>query len=419
MKVFKIFLIFLFLPLSVFSHSPNQSYIYLQIYESAVTGRFEITIKDINTALGFNINEDATLEEIRPFLPQIKKYYLERASFRSELGDHKIEFTETNFLSIKKIGKYILLEFDLENMPEVPDELTANYSVLFDKKLDHKSLLMIEYNWTAGIHNNEYRMSASFENGDTENTFSLKKSSIFNGFTTMISLGMWHIWAGLDHILFLLALILPAVLRRVREDEVVDSKNTISISTKFIKANWVPVDDFKTTLFYVLKLITFFTIAHALTLTVVAFNVLELPSNIFEAIIALSISVSAFHILKPLFKRGDWVIAFCFGIFHGFGFAEILLDIGLRGEYMALSLLGFNLGVELGHVVIIVLVLPILYVLRKRKIYSKILLYGSIFLILIGLYWFVTRLFDFSTPVDVFLDKAVRKVNIVIRNIFT
>jgi hypothetical protein len=76
------------------------------------------------------------------------------------------------------------------------------------------------------------------------------------------------------------------------------------------------------------------------------------------------------------------------------------------------------LGVELGHVVIIVLVLPILYVLRKRKIYSKILLYGSIFLILIGLYWFVTRLFDFSTPIDVFLDKAVRKVNIVVKSIF-
>jgi hypothetical protein len=170
-----------------------------------------------------------------------------------------------------------------------------------------------------------------------------------------------------------MALLLPSVVRRLTEINTDNTKKMISINKKWLQVNWEPVSDFKTTLLYVLKLITFFTIAHALTLTIVAFNVLELPSNIFEAIIALSIAVSAFHILKPLFKRGDWVIAFCFGLFHGFGFAEILLDIGLRGEYMALSLLGFNLGVELGHIVIIILVLPILYLLRNKKVYSKIL----------------------------------------------
>jgi hypothetical protein len=419
MKIFKLFLIFLFLPLSVFAHIPNQSYVYYQVYETSVSGRFEIRIADINEALNITIDNDITAEDLKSYLPLIKEYILNGVSMSSDQGDHAIKFTNTDIRILKRLGNYLLINFDLKDIRGVPDDLTLNYTLFFDEIPSHQAFPIIEYNWTSGIHNNEAMVSATLEKGDTTTTFSLKKSSLINGFLTMISLGMWHIWAGLDHILFLLALILPAVLRRVREDEVVDSKNTLSISTKFINANWVPVDDFKTTLFYVLKLITFFTIAHALTLTVVAFNVLELPSNIFEAIIALSIAVSAFHILKPLFKRGDWVIAFCFGIFHGFGFAEILLDIGLRGEYMALSLLGFNIGVELGHVVIIILVLPILYVLRKRKIYSKILLYGSIFLILIGLYWFVTRLFDFSTPVDVFLDKAVRKVNIVIRNIFT
>lgn len=418
MKVFKFFLFFLFLPLSVFSHIPNQSYVYYQVYETSVSGRFEIRIGDINEALNISIDNEVTTEGLKPYLPLIKEYILNGVSMSSDQGKHTIKFTNTDIRVLKRLGNYLLINFDLIDMKGVPDDLTLNYTLFFDEIPSHQAFPIIEYNWTSGIHNNEAMVSATLEKGDTKTTFSLKKSSVINGFLTMISLGMWHIWAGLDHILFLLALILPSVLRRLRKNEVVDSKDTLSISNKLINANWVPVDDFKTTLMYVLKLITFFTIAHALTLTIVAFNVLELPSNVFEAIIALSIAVSAFHILKPLFKRGDWVIAFCFGLFHGFGFAEILLDIGLRGEYIALSLLGFNLGVELGHIVIIILVLPILYVLRKRKIYSKILLYGSIFLIIIGLYWFVTRLFEFTTPIDDFLDKAVRKVNIEIKNIF-
>lgn len=418
MKVFKLFLIFLFLPLLAFSHIPNQSYVYYQVYENSVSGRFEIRIVDINEALNITIENDITLKDLQPYLPQIKEYILNGVSMSSVQGIHTINFTDTDIRVLKRLGNYLLINFDLIDMKGVPDDLTLDYTLFFDEIPSHQAFPIIEYNWTSGIHNNEAMISATLEKGDTKTTFSLKKSSVLNGFLAMINLGMWHIWAGLDHILFLLALILPAVLRRLKENEIADSKDTLSIGSKYINAYWVPVDNFKSTLMYVLKLITFFTIAHALTLTVVAFNVLELPSNVFEAIIALSIAVSAFHILKPLFKRGDWIIAFCFGLFHGFGFAEILLDIGLRGEYMALSLLGFNLGVELGHVVIIILVLPILYILRKRKIYSKILLYGSIFLIIIGLYWFVTRLFEFSTPIDDFIDKAVRKVNIEIKNIF-
>ena len=145
-------------------------------------------------------------------------------------------------------------------------------------------------------------------------------------------------------------------------------------------------------------------------------DIIPLPApHSFEAIIALSIAFAAYHIIKPVFKHGDWIIAFVFGLFHGFGFAEILMEIGLRGEYVALSLLGFNVGVELGHIVIIILVLPILYFLRKRKIYPKILLYASLILIVVGLYWFITRLFDFRTPIDVFFDKAIYETWAVVR----
>ena len=177
--------------------------------------------------------------------------------------------------------------------------------------------------------------------------------------------------------------------------------------SKLLKIDWIPAKNFKEVMIHVLKLITFFTIAHALSLTVVVLDILVFPSSVFEAIIALSIALSAFHILRPIFSRGEWLIAFIFGLFHGFGFAEILLDIGLRGEHIALSLIGFNLGVELGHIVIVILVLPILYVLRKKKIFPTLLVYSATILIAIGLYWFMSRILGYDTILDSLITKII------------
>jgi len=194
--------------------------------------------------------------------------------------------------------------------------------------------------------------------------------------------GIWHIWIGIDHILFLVALILPSVVRR-KED-----------ATGYSLSNWEPVLKFKPAFYYILKVITFFTIAHTITLTLASLEIVTLPSRIAESIIAFSIGLAAFHNIRPIFKGRDWVIAFVFGLFHGFGFASVLADLGLTNDFLTISLLGFNVGVELGQLVIIALIFPILYLLRKRKIYNKILVYGSVILIIVSLYWFIERVFD-------------------------
>ena len=225
-------------------------------------------------------------------------------------------------------------------------------------------------------------------------------------------MGMWHIWIGLDHILFLLALILPAVVRRIRETKPqgIGIKKGV-VFLKDIKNDWYPVDKFKSAFWYVLKVITFFTLAHAITLTLVTFELVSLSSRVFESLIALSIAFAAFNNIIPIFKKGDWLIAFIFGLFHGFGFAEILSDIGLNGEYITLSLLGFNLGVELGHIVIIIIALPILFVIRKTRIYKNLLIYGSIFLIVIALYWFATRLYGINLTFFELIEVIIKKLS--------
>lgn len=375
-----------FIPTIVEAHSPDQSYLYLRIYKEAIGGRFELTAKDMNKALGLNLPDKMTIEILEPYLPQVKAYLLSRSDFGAGNEKYQVRFTETTILNLEEMEDFARINFDLDGVTTVPEEMDIMYNVLFDQDPNHKGMLIIEYNWKAGIVDNEALFSNVYSKGDTQQSLSLKDASIWKGFVALVKLGVWHIWIGLDHILFVVALILPSVVRR-RED-------VESVVTKSNANDWIPVDDFKSAFWYIIKIITFFTIAHSITLALASLDIINLPSRIVESIIALSIALAALHNIIPIFKHKEWMIAFGFGLFHGFGFASVLGEKGLSGDYMVLSLLGFNLGVEFGQVAIICAVFPILYLIRKQKIYPFILKYGSVFLILISLHWFLERGFD-------------------------
>jgi len=149
----------------------------------------------------------------------------------------------------------------------------------------------------------------------------------------------------------------------------------------------------------VVKIITFFTIAHSLTLCLAAFQIISLPPRLIESIIAISIALAAIHNIYPQFSGKEWLIAFVFGLFHGFGFASVLAEKGLAGNYLGLSIFGFNLGVEVGQLAIILVVFPILFLLRKTVLYPKIRVFGSIILIFFSLYWFIQRFFGVNLRV--------------------
>jgi hypothetical protein len=222
---------------------------------------------------------------------------------------------------------------------------------------------------------------------------------------------MWHIWIGLDHILFLLALVLPAVVRRKKTvlSGLSNSGASSELNAKWPLQMWNPVLKFKPAFLYIVKIVTFFTIAHSLTLSLAALELVILPSRFVESVIALSIALAAYHNIRPIFGNREWIIAFGFGLFHGFGFASVLSGKGLSGEFMTLSLLGFNVGVEIGQIVIICMIFPVLFLLRKSISYPKILAYGSIILILISLFWFTERVFDINLLLDDYLMKIYRK----------
>lgn len=363
------------------AHKADESYIFLKVFTDHIEGKYQITVADLNIALGLDLKEGITEQELSPFLPTIHRYLLERAHFKSSYGDHAVKFTEVGFMTVS-YGYYINFLFQLENTDQIPDELEVRYDVIYDKKPKHRNKLVQAYNWKAGITDNEAMVSLTFSPGNGTQTLDLTDSSVWKGFVGMIKSGMYHIYIGLDHILFLIALLLPAVVQRKKD-------------ATGILAGWEPVKAFKPAFIYVLKIVTFFTIAHTITLSLAATGIVSLPSRLVESLIALSIALAAAHNIKPFRKNETMGIAFIFGLFHGFGFASVLGEVGLSGEFMTLSLFGFNIGVELAQVLIICLVFPILYFLRKTTIYKPaILIAGSVLLIIISLYWFVERAFD-------------------------
>ncbi len=155
-----------------------------------------------------------------------------------------------------------------------------------------------------------------------------------NSFLDFILLGFEHIWAGIDHLLFVAGLIFMAgTLRRV-------------VAT-----------------------VTGFTIAHSITLALAALDLVHLPTRAIEAVIALSIVFLAVELVKGPRDTLTWripiVVASAFGLLHGFGFAVVLGEIGLPSQGLVGALLGFNLGIELGQIVFAAIILLALKALRR------------------------------------------------------
>ena len=396
-KAFKVILClsFILLSMNLQAHQPDHSFIYIRVYEeTGIEGRFELNVNDLNRYLDLNLPKNPTLEEVRPYQEVIKAYILEHSSFGSVDGPYEIIFTGELSKLYVGFGTFINFHFELPNTADLPDDLQVKYAVFLDDNPNHINMLGMEYNWKAGLINNESIIALEFTAGEEIQDLDLTDTSLWKGFNMMVKQGIWHIWIGLDHILFLLALILPSVVRRKKLPE------GTPVTLKSVIFSWEPVMKFRPAFIYIIKVITFFTIAHTITLSLAALEIINLPSRLVESVIALSIGLAAFHNIIPILKGRDWIIAFGFGLFHGFGFASVLGDLGFRGEYLTLSLLGFNLGVEIGQVVIIALIFPFLYLIRKMRVYQPFIATASALLIVISLYWMIERSFDVDYPVD-------------------
>ncbi len=147
----------------------------------------------------------------------------------------------------------------------------------------------------------------------------------------------------------------------------------------------------------VVKLVTAFTIAHSITLGLAAAGVVALPARLVETAIAASLVLAALNNLWPLITRRVWLVAFGFGLIHGFGFASVLGDLGLPRHALLPALLGFNLGVEAGQLLIVLAIMPAAFWLRQSWLYERVALQlGSLAIGALASLWLIERAFGIA-----------------------
>ena len=349
------------------AHKPSDSYLSITVNEAEITGQWDIALRDLDFAIGLDAdgNGEITWGEVRAKHAEIAAYALARLALRGDSAACAIE-PGAQQINEHTDGAYTVLPLMIR-CAKAPAQLAIDYSLFADLDPQHRGLLNLQALGNA-------RTAVLGPQAPTQ-SFELKTVSRWAQFIDYAREGVWHIWIGFDHVLFLLSLLLPAVLLwRAR--------------------SWQAVETFRTAFVDVFKIVTAFTVAHSITLSLATLGAVELPSRWVESAIAASVVLAALNNVWPVFHGRRWTVAFAFGLIHGFGFATVLADLGLPREALVLALVGFNLGVEAGQLAIVAVFLPIAFALRRTAFYRRAVMVGSSLLIaaLAGV-WLVERVF--------------------------
>ncbi|GGY01240.1 HupE/UreJ family protein [Pseudoduganella dura] len=354
------------------AHKPSDSYLVLTLNGRSVEGQWDIALRDLDTAIGLDAdgNGELTWDEVRNRHQAIAAYALTRLTLASGGAICPLK-AGTQLVDHHTDGAYTVLRFRADCGRDI-DRLDVGYRLLFDIDPQHRGLLRLR------LPDGTDTATAVLSPENARQQFTLDgagKAAQFGGY---VRTGVWHIWIGFDHILFLVSLLLPAVL-------------------VYRERRWQPAPTFRVAAVDVLKIVTAFTVAHSITLTLATLQLVTLPSRWVESAIAASVVVAALNNLRPVVEGRRWIAAFVFGLIHGFGFASVLADLGLARDTLVLALVGFNVGVELGQLAIVAVFLPLAFRLRHTVFYRKaVLLAGSAIIACLATLWFVERAFDLA-----------------------
>ncbi len=361
-------LFLIMMPAAALAHQQSDTYIALRVEEHRITGSWEIAVRDIDRAVGLDTDGDGavTVKELREAQESVARYVLSRLEVK--LNGTPVKLSSKDHLIDNRLdGAHLVLRLESDPTPK-PQFLVIDYRLFFDLDPNHRGLLRLEF---AGETE-----AAVFDAETTSRTFELQPENRWAEVSAFVREGVWHIWKGYDHILFLLALLLPSVLERREE-------------------RWEAAPRFRSVFTNVFKIVTAFTLAHSITLGLATYELVRLPSRLTESVIAASVVLAALHNFRPILNDRSWMAAFGFGLIHGFGFANVLGELGLQHGDLLLTLLGFNGGVELGQLAIVAVFLPLAFGLRGTWIYREgILRVGSAAIMAAATVWLVERAFD-------------------------
>jgi len=361
---FTLFILLISASFASFTHELSSGYLTLKnSTESKLVGELLLKPEDIGRAAGLDLNNDGNLTwgEVNKGHNLANSYIQQHLSIRN-LGKRCV--VDVASPNMRDISAESLLVYPLEVNCAFLDEVTVYYTGLIADFPSHKLLASIELNNHSSIY--------VLDSERTSITVSAKNNAWVSQFAEMVYQGIWHIFIGLDHILFLVATLLTVNLCRENKSWVREqSKQHILKST--------------------VVLVSTFTLAHSITLTATALDFITLESRIVELGIAISVVVTALNNVYPIIMRLGF-ITFGFGLLHGMGFASVFGELNAQSSSLVMNVLAFNLGVELGQLAIVTLLLPLLIVLRNVSVYSKVVMpIASSIIALIAINWTLQR----------------------------
>lgn len=355
-------LIFLLIQLQpALAHPPGLSSTDITVKPDGLDVKVTFAVQDIEAFVTMDTDGDAevTDAELDAATPRIANYV---ASELKILLDGKE--TKANTVSKVSFDKQNNASVELKFPGAVSTSIDIESKFLSKLPADHKEYVTVKD--VAG-HELGKKMLTQKANTLQINLNSTTQSAetgthSTSTFTDFLKLGIEHILTGYDHLLFLFSLLIVT------------------------RSFWPAI-----------KIITFFTIAHSITLALAGLNVVDIPSSIVEPLIAATIVyVGLENIIRAdkVTTKQRCVLTFFFGLIHGFGFAGVLREMGISSieTGILVPLFSFNLGVELGQITVAAIVLPLIWWLHEKEKISRFLVpVGSVLTCLAGGYWLLER----------------------------
>jgi hypothetical protein len=370
---------------AAYAHSMYQSDVKLDFSGSEVHAELQLPLERISAVFGKPIQAQ-TLELNRAVLTA---YILTRFHARTPDGlNFQTRLESPLTIAIVDEAPYLVAHLLLAppagsktDIFEIQDDL------ILGQIPSQVALVSIRSDWSTSVFANDPQLVGVLRSNSRSLTIDRSGQSWFRGFTSIFRLGMRHIAEGTDHLLFLLALLLPAPL----------------LTLGF---HWSGFSSVRHSLFQISKIVTAFTLGHSITLALAASGLVRVPSRPIEVLIAVSILISATHALRPLFPGREAGIAAFFGLIHGLAFAATLSELGLGRWERVACILAFNLGIETMQLIVVAATMPSLLLLSRTPAYSVVRIGGGLFAGLASLGWIVERLLGAHSSVDLVVDSV-------------
>jgi hypothetical protein len=332
-------------------------------------GEWELTLADARNALALDPSKtgDVALAELRGHEADLRAYVVQHLAITT--SDRACPVAASAPLGWRSDTGHVVASVSAD-CPSEPQQLTMRCELLFDRDPKHRVYFSVEDARSTHV--------GAFRSDRRSATIELKQFHVASGFFEFVGDGVEHIWSGIDHLLFVIALLLPAPLERT-------------------SGTWARRPHFGLTLREIVKVVTAFTVAHSISLALGFFGLVVLPARWVEATIAFSIFAAAWNNLRPFIPGRSWVIALGFGLVHGLGFAGALRNLAIPLHARGIALAGFNVGVELGQLALVALALPLLYAASRRPWYPRrVMGAGSFAVAWLAVVWTLERAFSLS-----------------------